>query len=145
MSLRRFSLAIKPAGSSLPTLIRKPVLKRVRAVCNWVCDRAKVFCATSELTLVLIRVMRETSPFQKYQFKPTRSRKFEFVEVKLAFAPSFRITDDGRQGRWIVGGYCLCGLWRRTGGVSIHACATTQLPCTRAGRRAHRAAHGLHV
>ena len=27
MSLRRFSLAIKPAGSSLPVLIRKPVLK----------------------------------------------------------------------------------------------------------------------
>ena len=31
MSLRRFSLAIKPAGSSLPVLIRKPVLSRVSA------------------------------------------------------------------------------------------------------------------
>ena len=30
MSLRRFSLAIKPAGSSLPVLIRKPVLNRVK-------------------------------------------------------------------------------------------------------------------
>ena len=31
MSLRKFSLAIKPAGSSLPLLIRKPVLNRVSA------------------------------------------------------------------------------------------------------------------
>jgi hypothetical protein len=34
MSLRSASLAIKPAGSSFPLLIRKPVLKRVRASCN---------------------------------------------------------------------------------------------------------------
>ena len=31
MSLRSASLAIKPAGSSAPVLIRKPVLKRVSA------------------------------------------------------------------------------------------------------------------
>ena len=30
MSLRSTSLAIKPAGSSLPVLIRKPVLKRFK-------------------------------------------------------------------------------------------------------------------
>ena len=34
MSLRRFSLAIKPAGSSLPVLIRKPVLSRVKDCCK---------------------------------------------------------------------------------------------------------------
>jgi hypothetical protein len=34
MSRRRFSLAIKPAGSSLPELIRKPVLSRVSDCCN---------------------------------------------------------------------------------------------------------------
>jgi hypothetical protein len=60
MSLRKASLAIKPAGSSLPALIRKPVLKRVRDCCNWSFDRARVFCAVKELTLVLIRVMTIT-------------------------------------------------------------------------------------
>jgi hypothetical protein len=43
MSLRRFSLAINPAGSSLPVLIRKPVLSRVSASCNDPLDRLNVF------------------------------------------------------------------------------------------------------
>jgi hypothetical protein len=60
ISLRSDSLAIKPAGSSLPTLIRKPVLKRVSEVCNWSFDRASVFCAIRELTFVLIRDMPNT-------------------------------------------------------------------------------------
>jgi len=47
-------LAIKPAGSSAPVLIRKPVLKRVRACCNWLCDRANAVWATKEPTFVLI-------------------------------------------------------------------------------------------
>ena len=34
ISLRRASLAIKPAGSSAPLLIRRPVLNRVKAVCR---------------------------------------------------------------------------------------------------------------
>jgi hypothetical protein len=57
MSLRNASLAIKPAGSSLPTLMRKPVLNRVKACCRSAELRANVFCATKELTFVLIRVM----------------------------------------------------------------------------------------
>jgi len=43
MSLRRFSLAIKPAGSSLPVLIRKPVLSRVRDCSRAAWDRPNVF------------------------------------------------------------------------------------------------------
>ncbi len=39
MSLRRFSLAIKPAGSSLPVLIRKPVLNRCKARFKSLLDR----------------------------------------------------------------------------------------------------------
>ena len=42
MSLARFWLAIKPAGSSAPLLIRKPVLKRVKDCCNWSFDRCKL-------------------------------------------------------------------------------------------------------
>jgi hypothetical protein len=57
MSLRNASLAIKPAGSSFPTLIRKPVLSRVNACCKSAELRANVFCAIRELTFVLIRVM----------------------------------------------------------------------------------------
>ena len=50
----RFSLAIRPAGSSLPLLIFKPVLSRWRLVFRlaWFC--ARVRCAISDVTLVLI-------------------------------------------------------------------------------------------
>jgi hypothetical protein len=57
MSLRRFSLAIYPAGSSLPVLIRTPVLKRLSACSRAALDRPNVFWATNELTFVLIRVI----------------------------------------------------------------------------------------
>ena len=57
MSLRRFSLAIKPAGSSLPVLIRKPVLNRVSDCSKAALDRPSVLRATNELTFVLIRVI----------------------------------------------------------------------------------------
>ena len=57
MSARNVSLAINPAGSSLPELIRKPVLSRVSDCCKSAELRARVFCATKELTFVLIRVM----------------------------------------------------------------------------------------
>jgi hypothetical protein len=59
ISLRKFSLAIKPAGSSLPVLIRKPVLNRLRAWLKSALDRPNVFCATNELTFVLIRVIED--------------------------------------------------------------------------------------
>jgi hypothetical protein len=62
MSLRRFSLAIKPAGSSLPVLIRRPVLNRVSACSNASLDRLKLFWAISELTFELIRVI-ENPPY----------------------------------------------------------------------------------
>ncbi len=57
ISLRKASLAIRPAGSSLPVLMRKPVLRRFNARPSESFDRCKFFCAMSELTLVLIRVM----------------------------------------------------------------------------------------
>src|SRR4029078_3282099 len=60
MSLRSTSLAIKTAGSSLPVLIRKPVLKQFKAFCKSVFDLAKVVWAIKELTLELIRVMPDT-------------------------------------------------------------------------------------
>ena len=60
MSARSTSLAIKPAGSSLPVLMRKPVLRRVNALCNAFCDLIRDFCALSALTFVLIRVMPDT-------------------------------------------------------------------------------------
>ena len=60
MLLFNTTLEIKPAGSSLPELIRKPALKRVKAVCNWLFDCARDCCASSELTFVLIRVMPNT-------------------------------------------------------------------------------------
>ena len=72
MSLRRFSLAIKPAGSSLPVLIRKPVLSRVSACSKAALDRPSVFWATSELTFVLIRVIAKHPCLGKSQF-PTRA------------------------------------------------------------------------
>ena len=43
MSERSTSLAIKPAGSSLPVLIRRPVLNRVNACCNDWLERANDF------------------------------------------------------------------------------------------------------
>ncbi len=58
MSARSDSLAIKPAGSSLPELIRRPVLSRVRASCSSALFLCSVFCATNELMFVLIRVIR---------------------------------------------------------------------------------------
>lgn len=60
MSRRRFSLAIRPAGSSLPELIRKPVLKRSSEVCNSAFDRARVFWAIKLLTFVLMRLIHVT-------------------------------------------------------------------------------------
>ena len=54
--------AIKPAGSSAPLLIFRPVLKRVSAVFNWLFARDRFVWATSELTLVLITVMPDTPP-----------------------------------------------------------------------------------
>ena len=60
ISRRRFSLAINPAGSSFPELIRRPVLSRVSEVCRSELERASVFWAIKELTLVLIRVMPDT-------------------------------------------------------------------------------------
>jgi hypothetical protein len=57
MSDRKFSLAIKPAGSSLPVLIRKPVLKRVSDCSKAALDRPSVLRATNELTFVLILVI----------------------------------------------------------------------------------------
>ena len=69
MSLRRFSLAIKPAGSSLPLLIRKPVLSRVSASFNAALDRPNVFWATKELTFVLIRVIAKP-PYGKKRLPP---------------------------------------------------------------------------
>ena len=41
----------------LAELIRRPVLKRVSACCKSAVLRDNVFCATKELTFVLIRVM----------------------------------------------------------------------------------------
>jgi hypothetical protein len=57
ISLRRFWEAIRPAGSSLPRLIRRPVLSRSSEV-----FRARLFCPStrcpmSEGTFVLMRVM----------------------------------------------------------------------------------------
>src|SRR4029078_12516867 len=69
MSLRRFSLAIKPAGSFLPVLIFNPVLSRVNACCNAPLDRPNVFWATSELTFVLIRVI-SNPPFEQELVQP---------------------------------------------------------------------------
>ena len=60
MSARKTSLAIKPAGSSLPVLIRKPVLSRVKVCWRLAFDRAKDFWALREPTFVLIRVMPDT-------------------------------------------------------------------------------------
>src|SRR4051794_36206405 len=59
MSLRKFSLAIKPAGSSLPVLILKPVLNRPSACSKAALDRPNVFWATKELTFELIRVIEK--------------------------------------------------------------------------------------
>jgi hypothetical protein len=59
ISLPNASLAIRPDGSSAALLIRKPVLKRVNAVCRDWLVWFKAFWAKSELTFVLIRVMRE--------------------------------------------------------------------------------------
>ena len=53
-------LAISPAGSSLPELIRKPVLNRARAVCNCELERPRLVWAIKELTFVLIRLMNYT-------------------------------------------------------------------------------------
>ena len=64
ISLRRISLAIRPAGSSLPVLIRRPVLSRVRASCKEAFERARDFCVLSEGTFVLMRVMSGTSPYK---------------------------------------------------------------------------------
>ena len=67
------SLAIKPAGSSAPELIRKPVLNRVRAVCNWLLDFARLFWAVRELTFVLMRVIPEHLSLKVYvQASPDR-------------------------------------------------------------------------
>ena len=51
------SLAIRPAGSSAPLLIFKPVLSRWRLVESDLLFCAKTRCAMSELTLVLILLM----------------------------------------------------------------------------------------
>ena len=77
MSLRRFSLAIKPAGSSLPVLIRKPVLSRVSAWFNAALDRPNVFWATSELTFVLIRVIAKP-PYGKKLHPPETGCLYSF-------------------------------------------------------------------
>jgi hypothetical protein len=88
MSRRRFSLAIKPAGSSLPELIRKPVLKRFSAVCKSALVRPKIFCAISELTFVLMRLMRGTfrwlfrgrlAAHQLTGIRPVRRRHFAWM------------------------------------------------------------------
>src|SRR6188474_697331 len=65
MSRRRFSLAIKPAGSSLPELIRRPVLSRVSDSCSEMFERLSVFCAISELKFVLMRLMYQ-GPFLNF-------------------------------------------------------------------------------
>ncbi len=57
ISLRSASLAIKPAGSSEPLLIRKPVLNRVKACCRSLLLLCSRFCATSDEMFVLILVM----------------------------------------------------------------------------------------
>ena len=57
ISERSVSEAMRPAGSSLPELIRRPVLRRSRA---WFIDwlfRPRIRAATIEGTLVLIRLM----------------------------------------------------------------------------------------
>src|SRR6185437_556106 len=48
------SLAIRPAGSSLPVLIFKPVLRRCRLVFSELVFCCNERCAISELTLVFI-------------------------------------------------------------------------------------------
>ena len=55
-------LAIRPDGLSAPELICKPVLKRVIEVCRLFSVFANDCWASSELTFVIIRVMRKTSP-----------------------------------------------------------------------------------
>ena len=56
-SARRFSLAISPAGLSAPVLIFRPVLSRVSDVLSFDWFMFSVRWASSEGTLVLIRVM----------------------------------------------------------------------------------------
>jgi hypothetical protein len=56
-SLLRFWLAIRPAGSSLPLLIFKPVLRRWRLVLSAALLLASDRCAIRDGTLVLILAM----------------------------------------------------------------------------------------
>src|SRR5258708_4254648 len=57
ISALRLSVAIKPAGSSAPLLMRKPVLRRCSVLLRVFCELASPFCAISDATLVLIRAI----------------------------------------------------------------------------------------
>src|SRR5262245_4148476 len=56
-SERRFSLAIKPAGSSPPRLIRRPVLRRSRLPTSPLFCPASTRWASNDETFVLIRLI----------------------------------------------------------------------------------------
>ena len=57
ISLRNPSLAMRPAGSSAPRLIRSPLLSRRSVSAIVFCDLASPRWAVNDATLVLIRAM----------------------------------------------------------------------------------------
>src|SRR5687767_14461429 len=72
ISLRRPSLAIRPAGSSAPRLIRRPLERRWSVELSCFCVLAKPRWAVSDATLVLIRAMSESSVIAGWLAGPYR-------------------------------------------------------------------------
>src|SRR4051812_47250974 len=60
ISLRRASLAMSPAGSSAPRLIRRPLLSRWRVPFSVCCDLASPRWAVSAATFVLMRAIQSS-------------------------------------------------------------------------------------
>src|SRR5262245_38794646 len=56
-SLRSRSDTIRPAGSSAPRLMRRPVDRRCSRVVRSLLERVRLLCAMSEAMLVLMRAM----------------------------------------------------------------------------------------
>src|SRR5262245_33636077 len=76
MPERSVSEAISPAGSSLPELMRRPVLKRRRA---WLSERLLTPMArraTNDVTLVLIRLIGLVPPKAPSSISPASSESF---------------------------------------------------------------------